>query len=95
MTECLEDSLLIKSLKRTYTHLQLRCRHKNKMERKVSFFEKLKDKANSMRKKTVIRCRACKVEMYSVDFVDDRYAPAVKRLKRRSYSKSWEYKDSK
>lgn len=51
MTEYLEDSLLIKSLKRTYTHLQLRCRHKNKMERKVSFFEKLKDKGISMQKK--------------------------------------------
>ncbi len=95
MTEYLEDSLLIKSLKRTYTHLQLRCRHKNKMERKVSFFERLKDKGISMQKKTVIKCRACKVEMYSVDFVNDHYAPAAKLLKRSPYNQSWKYKDSK
>ncbi len=95
MTEYLEDSLLIKSLKRTYTHLQLRCRHKNKMERKVSFFEKLKDTDNPMRKKTVIKCRACKVEMYGVDFGNDYRTPPAKLLKRSPYNQSWKYKDSK
>ena len=94
MLEFLEDSLLIKNLKKSYTHLQLRCKHGNKTDRKAGFCERRKDKNMFAQRTSVIKCRACKAEMYGVEFVDHCYVPAAKKLKRTPCSKSWKWKEN-